>query len=241
MAAGPPVQVGTHEQSRRAHRVLLEADADASPPLAPSRLGGAGRVFDLGADEIGGAEGSTAAAKEVALPTQHKIDQVADLTALLQDAEIAIGASYKGMPVSDLTALRRQMNANGIQVRVVKNTLLRRAATEAGREQFSELAQQDTAILVGSDVVETARQVMTYRREHATSPFTVRNAVVSGEVVNAAYVEDLSTVPPREELIARIAGGLTGKIRELAGLLQATTREFAGLIDARASQLEGQQ
>ena len=175
------------------------------------------------------------------MPTQHKIDQVADLTALLQDAEIAIGASYKGMPVSDLTALRRQMNANGIQVRVVKNTLLRRAAAQVGKEQFGELAQQDTAILVGNDVVETARQVMAYRREHAASPFAVRNAVVSGDLVNAAYVEDLSTVPPREELIARIAGGLTGKIRELAGLLQATTREFAGLIDARASQLEGQQ
>ena len=182
-----------------------------------------------------------AVAKEVALPTQHKIDQVADLTALLQDAEIAIGASYKGMPVSDLTALRRQMNANGIQVRVVKNTLLRRAAANVGKEQYGELAQQDTAILVGNDVVETARQVMTYRREHANSPFAVRSAVVSGDLVNAAYIEDLSTVPPREELIARIAGGLTGKIRELAGLLQATTREFAGLIDARASQLEGQQ
>jgi large subunit ribosomal protein L10 len=82
---------------------------------------------------------------------------------------------------------------------------------------------------------------MTYRREHANSPFAVRGGVVSGDLVNAAYIEDLSTVPPREELIARIAGGLTGKIRELAGLLQATTREFAGLIDARASQLEGQQ
>jgi large subunit ribosomal protein L10 len=178
---------------------------------------------------------------EVSLPTQHKIDQVADLTALLQDAEIAIGASYKGLRVSDLTALRRQMSANGIQVRVVKNTLLRRAAANVGNEQFGELAQQDTAILVGSDIVETARQVATYRREHLNTPFTVRNAVVSGTIVDAAYVEDLSTVPPRDELLARIAGGLTGKIRELAGLLQATTRDFAGLVEARAAQLEGQQ
>lgn len=133
------------------------------------------------------------------------------------------------------------MNANGIQVRVVKNTLLRRAATAVGQEHYATLAQQDTAILVGSDVITTAKLVMNYRREHANSPFIVRNAVISGDLVDAAYVEDLSTVPSREELIARIAGGLTGKIRELAGLLQATTREFAGLIDARATQLEGQQ
>ena len=178
---------------------------------------------------------------EVSLPTQHKIDQVADLTAHPRPAEIAIGTSYQGLTVAELTALRRQLNAAGVQVRVVKNTLLRRAATEAGNADFGQLAQQDTAIIVGSDVVETARLVATYRREHANSPFAIRNAVVSGDLVDAAYVEDLSTVPPRDELIARIAGGLTGKIREFAGLLQATTRDFAGLIDARATQLEGQQ
>jgi len=178
---------------------------------------------------------------EVSLPTQHKIDQVADLTALLRGAEIAVGTSYKGLTVAELTTLRRQMNAAGVQVRVVKNTLLRRAATEVGNAEFGQLAQQDTAILVGSDIVETARLVAQYRREHVNTPFTVRNAVISGGLVDAAYVEDLSTVPPRDELLARIAGGLTGKIREFAGLLQATTREFAGLIDARATQLEGQQ
>ncbi len=178
---------------------------------------------------------------EVRLPTQHKIDQVADLTALLRDAEITIGAAYQGLKVSDLTSLRRTLNGEGVQVRVVKNTLLRRAATDAGREEIAQLANGPTAILVGTDPVGTARVVMQYCREHAQSPFQVRGAVVGGSVVDAAYVEDLSTVPPRDQLLARIAGNLTGKIAELAGLLQATTRDFASLIDARANQLEGQQ
>jgi len=68
----------------------------------------------------------------------------------------------------------------------------------------------------------------------------IRSAVVSGEVVDAAYVRDLATVPPREELLARIAGGLVGKVRELMMLLDATTRDFAGLIEARAAQLESE-
>lgn len=174
------------------------------------------------------------------MPTARKINLVAELSALLKDAEIAIAASYQGIPVSELTALRRTLGVSGVQMRVVKNTLLRRAAADVGREQFAALADGPTAIMVGSDPVEASRVVMQYKREHAASPFQVRNAVVSGEMVSRAYIEDLSTVPPRDVLIARIAGNLTSKIAEFAGLLQATTREFAGLIDARANQLEAQ-
>jgi len=64
--------------------------------------------------------------------------------------------------------------------------------------------------------------------------------VVNGAVVDAAYVQDLATVPPRDELLARIAGSLVAKVRELMMLLEATTREFAGLVEARAAQLESE-
>jgi large subunit ribosomal protein L10 len=68
----------------------------------------------------------------------------------------------------------------------------------------------------------------------------IRRAVVNGAVVDAAYVQDLATVPPRDELLARIAGSLVAKVRELMMLLEATTREFAGLVEARAAQLESE-
>ena len=172
------------------------------------------------------------------LPTARKVNLVAELSALLKDAEIAIAASYQGIPVSELTSLRRTLGGSGVQMRVVKNTLLRRAANDVGRGEFAVLADGPSAIMVGSDPVETSRVVMQYRREHATSPFQVRNAVIGSEMVSTAYIEDLATVPPRDVLLSRIAGNLTSKVAELAGLLQATTREFAGLIDARATQLE---
>jgi len=172
------------------------------------------------------------------LPTPHTIEQVEELTTLLRGAEIAIGTSYQGLPVSELTAMRRTFSNGGAQMRVVKNTLLRRAATAVGREVYATLADGPTAIVVGTDPIATARVVMQYRREHANSPFQVRRAVYGTELVDADYVEGLSTVPPREVLLGRIAGNLTSKIAELAGLLQATTRDFAGLVEARAKQLE---
>jgi large subunit ribosomal protein L10 len=170
------------------------------------------------------------------------MDQVAELRALLADAELAIAASYQGMRVADQMELRRRLAGAPAQLRVVKNTLLRRAAAELGREDYASLAEGPTALVVTkADPVATARLLAQYRREHANTPFRVQRAVLGATLVDGAYVEDLATVPPREELIARIAGGLVSKIAELAGLLQATTREFAGLIDARASQLEAQQ
>lgn len=175
------------------------------------------------------------------MPTQRKIEQVALLSGLLSNAKIAIAADYQGMTVAAQTQLRQTLSAEGVHMRVVKNTLLRLAAADAGRQQFAELAEGPTALIVTQgDPVAAARVVAQYRREHAGTPFAVRKAVMGDLLVDAAYVEELATVPPRDELIAKIAGGLTSKIAELAGLLQATTREFASLIDARATQLEGQ-
>ena len=173
------------------------------------------------------------------MPTERKIQQVAELRELLEGAEIAIATAYQGMSVREQTSLRRTFGAQGLEVRVVKHTLLRRAADEVGKPVYAELLQGPTALLVSdSDPVSAAKAATQYRRTHPGTVFEVRGAVVYGRLVDRAYVEDLATVPPRDELVARIAGGLTGKIAEFAGLLQATVREFSGLVDARAKQLE---
>ena len=173
------------------------------------------------------------------MATERKVRLVAELKELIESAEIAIATSYQGVPVGQQIQLRAVLREAGVTFRVVKNTLLRRAAAEAGLDQFAQLADGPTALAVhGDDPVAASRALATFITDHPGTPIAIRNAVVSGELVDAAYIGDLATVPPRDELIARIAGNLIGKITELAGLLQATTREFAGLIEARAVQLE---
>ena len=173
------------------------------------------------------------------MPTERKIALVAEIKALIEESEIAIGMAYQGMPVTEQTQLRRQLQEVGVSLRVVKNTLLLRAADEAGSEAHRALADGPTALVTHpDDPVAAARAVANWRREHLDTPFEVRKAVLGGEVVDAAYVMDLATVPPRDVLLGRLAGGLTAKITELVLLLQASTRDLAGLIDARAQQLE---
>lgn len=174
------------------------------------------------------------------MPTERKIRLVQEIKELISGAEITIAASYQGISVRDQTVLRTAMREAGVRFRVVKNTLLLRAADEAGLEIFKQLADGPTALVVGDDPVTPARVLATYIRENRDTTIAIRNAVLGGELVDAAYVQDLATVPPRDELIARIAGGLVGQITQFAGLLQATTRDFAGLIEARANQLESE-
>jgi large subunit ribosomal protein L10 len=175
------------------------------------------------------------------MPTPKKIEQVAELKDRISRAEIAIAASYQGTSVAQQVALRSALRDAGAEMRVVKNTLLRIAATDAGLAQFGELADGPTAVVFGfDDPVAPARALADYIKSNAGTAVEIRRAVVLGEVVNAAYVLDLATVPPREELLGRIAGGLVGKVRELMTLLDGTTLDFAGLLEARALQMESE-
>lgn len=175
------------------------------------------------------------------MPTARKVQMVAELRELLQDAEIAIATSYQGVPMGVQNDLRRALADAGVEFQVVKNTLLKRAANEVGQPLYGELTEGPTGLAVtAGDIVAAAKALTTFIAARPNTPLKVRSAVVNGELVDAAYVADLATVPPRDELIARLAGGLVAKIAELVGLLQGTAREFAGLIEARATQIEEQ-
>jgi large subunit ribosomal protein L10 len=177
--------------------------------------------------------------KEERVPTQRKVAQVGELKELIQGAEIAISTAYQGISVADQVELRASLSEAGAQMRVVKNTLLRIAARDAGLDDFAALAEGPTALVIGRDEpLSAARALTSYLRSHPNSPVKIQRAVVSGQLVDANYVTDLATVPSREELLSRIAGGLVGQLTQFMLLIQATTREFAGLVEARAAQLE---
>ena len=174
------------------------------------------------------------------MPTPRKVEQVAELTDVVSRAEIAISTSYAGMTMAKQTELRTTLRKAGAEMHVVKNTLLRIAADRAGRPEFAQLTEGPTAMVVGfSDMVGVAKALSEFvRANEAATKIAIRNAVVEGRVVDAAYIRDLATVPSREELLARIAGNVIGKVAELNSLVLATQRKFAGLIEARAKQLE---
>jgi large subunit ribosomal protein L10 len=180
-----------------------------------------------------------AANEEERMTTPKKVEQVAALVDVIGRAEIAISAQYQGVSMAKQTELRAKLREAGAEMHVVKNTLLRIAAEQAGKPNFVELAEGPTAIIVGFDEpVGPSKALVEYLRANADSKVTIRRAVVGDEIVSEAYVRDLATLPTKEELVAKLAGNLVGKIAEFSGLLNAVQRDFVGLIEARAKQLE---
>jgi large subunit ribosomal protein L10 len=175
----------------------------------------------------------------VYVPTAKKEETVAALQDVVSRSTVAISANYPGLSVAELTVLRRRMREVGVEIRVVKNTLLRRAAEQAGKPNLVEIVKGPTALMFGfSDPNEPARVITEYVRT-ARNSLTLVGAFVDGQTLPAAGIADLATLPSRPQLLSQFMGGLQSPMAILAGLISATLREFAGLVDARATQLEG--
>lgn len=184
------------------------------------------------------------------MPAPKKLRIVEELTERLARATIAIGAAYQGLRVKEMSELRRQMRAKGVEVRVTKNTLLRLAATAAEKPEIGDLGEGPTVMVIGyGDAVEVAKAVTEYVQS-AKNPFSPRRAFVEGRLLSARELGELATLPPRPILAGQIAGALRAPVWRLAQLLsgalvQPTTQllnsslvQLQGLLDARSQQLE---
>ncbi len=189
---------------------------------------------------------------ERSLPTEKKIELVAELRDRIERSEIVIAAEYRGLRVAEMVELHRAMKAaDGVEMRVVKNRLFKIAVEEAKRPEMAELADGPTAIIFGfEDVATPARAAAEYMKK-AGNDFAMRLGVMGTQLLSKEDLTELATLPPKPELIARLAGALQGPIANLAGLfgklmphmpvrlLDDSVTTLAGLLDARAEQLEG--
>lgn len=183
------------------------------------------------------------------MPTQQKIATVADLKERLERATVVMSAEYRGLTVKEMQDLRRKLREGGIEVRVVKNSLLRLAAEQAGQPDVSNIIEGPTALaLAYGDVIEAAKAITGYA-QGAPSAFSLRGGYLEGTVLSANDVRDLTKIPPRPVLIAQFMGQmqsplagfialLDAPLHELTGLLRSLLSELPGLVEARAKQLE---
>jgi large subunit ribosomal protein L10 len=172
------------------------------------------------------------------MPTEKKIETVRELTEVLTRSTVVIGAEYRGLSVAETTALRRQLRDAGIEMHVIKNTLFQRAAEAAGKADMARLAEGPTALVIGfGDALAPIKTVVEYQRT-ARNSFAARSAYMDGSIVPGNQLSELASLPPKETLIAQVAGALQSPITTFVYLMQATLQEFSGLLDARAAQVE---
>jgi large subunit ribosomal protein L10 len=161
---------------------------------------------------------------------QEKTAAVAEITERFQGSSAAVLTEYRGLTMAQLTQLRRSLGSDTTYA-VVKNTLTKRAAAEAGFPVPDELLTGPTAIaFIKGDPVEAAKGLRDFSR---TNPLLViKGGVLEGKALSPAEIRQLADVEPREVLLARLAGAMTGSLAKAAGLFQAPLSQVARLAAA---------
>jgi large subunit ribosomal protein L10 len=164
---------------------------------------------------------------------------VAELTERLKNTDTLIVADYRGLSVTEIDKLRTQLLEHGARFQIVKNTLTRRAAEEAGAEALLTLLEGPTAIAfleADGDPVAVAKALNDAAR--TTRVLTVRGGILEGATIGDEDVRNLATLPPAEVLRAQLVGAIAGPLTTVVGLFTAPLRDVVNVIDARIKQLE---
>ena len=160
-----------------------------------------------------------------------KTDTVAALKAAIAEQRGAVVAEYRGLKVSEMTALRKKLRAIDSEVKVVKNTLIRRAAEGTPFGDLSAHFTGPTAVaFCHGDPVALAKAMKEFAA--ATPKVTLRAGFVEGRVLSAKEVEILASVPSRDVLLSRLVGGLASPITRLAQALSGPPRKLAYVLES---------
>jgi large subunit ribosomal protein L10 len=165
-----------------------------------------------------------------------KAAAVAELTDAFRNANAAVLTEYRGLTVAQLKALRRSLSGNA-EYFVVKNTLTKIAAKEAGVDAFDSLLQGPSAIaFVSGDAVEVAKGLRDFAK--ANPLLVIKGGVLDGKALSAAEVSKLADLESREVLLAKLAGAMVASLSQAAALFQAPLSQAARTIEALRAQVE---
>ena len=166
---------------------------------------------------------------------------VEELATELGSADTLIVADYRGLTNKQLEALRDQLLTHGARFRIVKNTLTRRAAEQAGADALLVMLEGPTAIAFiesSGDPAAVAKALAATAKE--TNVLTLRGGMLEGKSLTGEEVDRLATLPPLDVLRGQLVGAIVAPITQLLALVSAPLRDLHGLIDARIAQLEEQ-
>lgn len=171
-------------------------------------------------------------------PRPEKVAVVDEVKERFAESDAALLTEYRGMSVKAISELRRALRPVGGEYKVYKNTLVRFAARDIGLELDALLTGPTAIAFVKGDAAAVAKAL---RDATKTNPnLVIKGGVLGTAVIDAAGVTALADLPPREVVLAQLAGAFQAPLVQMAGLLQALPRNFAyglkALIDQRGGE-----
>jgi large subunit ribosomal protein L10 len=172
---------------------------------------------------------------------QDKERIVGELADRLKSSPNLLVADYRGLTMPEIDELRTKLLETGARFSVVKNTLTRLAAEQAGMQALLELIDGPTAIAfidADGDPAAAAKILNDSARTHDV--LVIRGGLLEGDTVGDAEVKRLATLPPADVLRAQLAGAVAAPLTTIVGLFTAPLRDLVKVLDARIKQLEEQ-
>jgi len=167
----------------------------------------------------------------------EKASIVSDLAANLTRSPFVLVTDYQGMKVDQFGDLRNRLAPAGAEVRVVKNSFLKRAMTDSGLPDVADKLSGQTAIVMGEkDVAPVAKILKTFAAEFKVAALKI--GVIDKSILSAQEIEGLADLPPREVLLAQLLGLLMSPATKLVRLLNEPAASLARLLNAKV-QKEG--
>jgi len=158
---------------------------------------------------------------------EKKVQIVGNLADDLSRSTIIIATNYQGLLAKQMAELRNALLKAGVEYHVVKNTLVYRAADQAGKPQLRDIIEGPVALAFGDDIVNTAKALNQYIKS-AALPLQIIGGLLEDQVLPPEEVVSLASLPPREVLIAKLIGQIQAPIGNLHNILN---RPLLGLLN----------
>ena len=171
------------------------------------------------------------------LNISQKKELVERLARQLGEAEISIAVDYMGLDVSKMTELRAKLREAGVQIEVVKNTLLRLASKDTDSALLTDYFKGPTAIVTSAvDPVAPAKILVDFAKDN--EKFEIKAAALSGNLLDVEQIKQLAKMPSKEELLAKLVYTLNAVPTSLVNVLSGVPRSFLNVLNAVKDQKE---
>jgi large subunit ribosomal protein L10 len=171
------------------------------------------------------------------MPTQRKIDDVADLTDKLQRTQVTLVTDYRGLTVAEITELRKKLREVDAELIVAKNTLTLLAAKETGHSAIEPLLAGPTALTFAhSDAQKAAKAITDFNR--GPKKLVVRGGLLGTALLSGDALDQVTKMPTRQQVLAEVLGGIAAPASGIVGVLNAAITNIVYVLQAQVDKLQ---
>lgn len=164
---------------------------------------------------------------------KQKEEVVEKIAAKIKESKAIVFADYRGLNVEEMTEIRRELRAKGVELKVMKQNLFKIAVGSAGADIDTEsLKNHPIAIAFGQDEVDPAKTIYDFSKKHEN--LEIIGGALDGKTISMEELRSLALMPSREEMYAKVVGSLASPLRGIVGVLQGNLRGLVSVLNQYA-------